>query len=334
MALQISPSPARRVLASRVTATAPTSFRAQHTFSSLPCRRALFSSLHNTPRLPPHSPPRLSRRPSATPHHALQPRPSQRHSSSWLLSALPHLLPGSSTNSVGPSPTPTPTTTLRARRTLPYPPAQIYALIADIDAYRLFLPHCTSSKVTAWTSPAPSPPSQPSPHTPSPAPSETSQQQKRKWPARADLTVGWGPFTQSYTSWVYCEPGRAVEAVSGSGARTTIPAATLAEHGYSSGFESDGDDMAMAGVFESLVTRWTVRPVTAPGSGSAALPQNNGADGSDDGCWTEVSLSVRFQFANPALGYAMGQLADNKVDEMVQAFEDRARALYGPGSSQ
>lgn len=122
-----------------------------------------------------------------------------------------------------------------------------------------------------------------------------------------------------------------MEAVSGSGARTTIPAATLAEHGYSPDFESDGDDMAMAGVFESLVTRWTVRPVTAPRS----LPQNTGSgDGGADGCWTEVSLSVRFQFANPALGYAMGQLADNKVDEMVQAFEDRARALYGPRSSQ
>jgi len=45
--------------------------------------------------------------------------------------------------------------------------------------------------------------------------------------------------------------------------------------------------------------------------------------------WTEVALSIEFRLANPALGFAVGQLADEKVDEMVQAFQDRARRLYG-----
>lgn len=75
------------------------------------------------------------------------------------------------------------------------------------------------------------------------------------------------------------------------------------------------------GVFESLVTRWTVKAVPAGRSRSGSVDET--------GEWTEVSLSVQFRFANPALGYAVGRLADDKVEEMIQAFEDRARVLYG-----
>ena len=44
---------------------------------------------------------------------------------------------------------------------------------------------------------------------------------------------------------------------------------------------------------------------------------------------SEVTLTVKFQFANAMLGHAVGQLAKEKVDEMVQAFENRAGKLYG-----
>jgi coenzyme Q-binding protein COQ10 len=81
----------------------------------------------------------------------------------------------------------------------------------------------------------------------------------------------------------------------------------------------------MEGIFESLDTRWTVRPVKAAASSAAA---------GGGGEWTEVTLSVTFQFANPALGFAVGQLADDKVTEMVEAFEGRARALYGNGNGR
>ncbi len=195
----------------------------------------------------------------------------------WLLSAL--------TNLPTPS-TPPPPKTLRARRLLPYPPSQIYTLIADIDAYTRFLPHCTHSHVTKWTA--------------------------TRHPALADLTVGWGPFTQTYTSRVYCVPGSVVEAVSGS-AGTSIAPGVLREAGYEYVDDGDGAGQKMDGIFESLVTRWTVQPVSR-------------ADGNE---WSEVTLSVTFQFANPALGFAVGQLADDKVDEMVEAFEARARELYG-----
>ncbi|KAL2197305.1 dehydrase and lipid transport-domain-containing protein [Corynascus similis CBS 632.67] len=219
----------------------------------------------------------------------------------WLLSALPNLAPGANNS-------PTPPKTIRARRLLPYSPAQVYTLIADIDSYTHFLPHCPHSRVTKWTT----------------APKEPSNTNTlTRHPALADLTVGWGPFTQTYTSRVYCVPGEMVEAVSGS-ADTSIPRDVLRSVGY----EFDDTDKnvtattKMEGIFESLVTRWTVKPV-------AAGPSPSSGDLEGRGGWTEVTLSVTFQFANPALGFAVGQLADEKVDEMVEAFEGRARQLYG-----
>jgi coenzyme Q-binding protein COQ10 len=89
------------------------------------------------------------------------------------------------------------------------------------------------------------------------------------------------------------------------------------------------------GIFQSLVTRWTVAPVSVghphAGSGSGVgvgKPSEEGKENVQKE-WTEVTLSVTFQFANPALGFAVGQVADDKVDEMVAAFEERARKLYG-----
>jgi len=192
---------------------------------------------------------------------------------------------------------------------LPYSPAQLYTIIADIDSYRFFLPNCTASQVTAWTSPS----------TAQQQEQEQEQQQKR-WPALADLTVGWGPFTQSYTSRVYCIPGSVVEAVSGA-ASTTIAASTLAQARYDISAGEDKSTQISTGIFQSLVTRWTVRAAPAPQGGSTVIQA--GVE------WAEVELSIQYRFANPALGFAVGQLADEKVDEMVQAFEERARRLYG-----
>ncbi|KAK3327356.1 dehydrase and lipid transport-domain-containing protein [Cercophora scortea] len=244
----------------------------------------------------------------------------KRHSSSWLLSALPNLSSG-----------PSAPQTIHARRTLPYPPSQIYSLIANIDSYSSFLPHCASSTVTRWTSP-PDPSHQHS----DASPSTNSHHHNKRWPARADLTVGWGPFTESYTSRVYCVPGSIVEAVSGA-ARTSIPANTLAQVGYN--VAAEGAIRPGEGLFESLVTRWTVQPVAAaaatrgPSTLSVLSSSLAGTDKTTEESWSDVELVVRFQFANPLLGHAVGQLAKEKVDAIVQAFEDRARTMYGRRSS-
>lgn len=224
----------------------------------------------------------------------------------WLLSSLPNLVPGTSNSSGRPPPK-----TIRARRLLPYTPAQVYTLIADIDSYRHFLPHCAHSHVTKWTNP---------PKHPDPAAAAATGE--TRYPALADLTVGWGPFTQTYTSRVYCVPGEVVEAVSGS-ADTSIPREVLRSVGYEVG-EGGGRPPRMEGIFESLVTRWTVKPAADP----AVAKRGTEGEGTP-ASWTEVTLTVTFQFANPALGFAVGQVADEMVDEMVQAFEGRARQLYG-----
>ena len=103
-----------------------------------------------------------------------------------------------------------------------------------------------------------------------------------------------------------------VEAVSGN-AHSTISPEILKSLGYNAAGQSVLPSVE-SGIFESLVTRWTVRPVTEPGK---------------SGTSSEVTLTVKFQFANAMLGHAVGQLAKEKVDEMVQAFENRAGQLYG-----
>ena len=191
---------------------------------------------------------------------------------------------------------------ISTRRTLPYSPSQVYQLIADIDSYSGFVPFCSTSKVTHWTRPDAS---------------------GKRWPARADLTVGWGPFTENYTSRVYCIPGSVVEAVSGA-ARTSLPAVELEKHGRDSTAD-DGAAGVAGGIFDSLVTRWTVHPRGNLESSETAAGGPRGQSSTES---TDVTLSVRFQFANPALGFAVGNVADDMANQMVRAFEERARKLY------
>ncbi|RDA86558.1 hypothetical protein CP532_1914 [Ophiocordyceps camponoti-leonardi (nom. inval.)] len=104
---------------------------------------------------------------------------------------------------------------LAASRTLPYASEPLYEIIADVDSYQSFVPYCNHSRVTSWSEPDAS---------------------GRRWPALADLHVGWGRFEEVFTSRLRCLPGVSVEAV------------------------SDGTASA---VFKSLVTRWSFRPLSS-----------------------------------------------------------------------
>lgn len=179
---------------------------------------------------------------------------------------------------------------LTASRRLPYPAEALYDIIADVDAYASFLPYCQRSRVTHWRD------------------SATPDGGRTRSPAAGDLTVGWGPVTESYTSRLYCLPGRVVEAVSGKGAPSIhLPHGDDA-HGRPLPRPTDG------GLFESLVTRWTVTPSPASSGG---------------GSWADVELSIRYQFANPMYQLATGSVADEVAGLMVGAFEKRARELLG-----
>ncbi|XDG02053.1 hypothetical protein ABKA04_001668 [Annulohypoxylon sp. FPYF3050] len=201
-------------------------------------------------------------------------------------------------------PTPPPQT-LTASRRLPYLHTQLYDLIADVDSYVSFLPYCQTSRVTKWTTP--------------------SFTHPRRWPTRADLTAGWGGIQETYTSRLFCIPSLGiVEAISGD-ARTTLSPSELQKHGLvdtgpdptSNSRSGNGNGGGDGGVFKSLVTRWTVTPAGAEGE------------------WSDVRLSIRYQFANPLYMAVSSAVADKVAPIMVEAFVERARRVLGdPGKEK
>ncbi|KAK8017652.1 cyclase dehydrase family protein [Apiospora rasikravindrae] len=199
---------------------------------------------------------------------------------------------------------------LTARRTLPYASDRLYEIIADIDSYPRFLPYCASARVTRWTDPAPLPSSS------SPEQESTAQTQRR-WPAQADLTAGWGGLQETYTSRVFCVPGRIVEAISGE-AGPEIPAAELERLGLRDPGPNAGIGGGRGGVFKSLVTRWTVRP----------LP-NTDTTGTSKVDWSEVDLSLRYRFSNPLYAAVSSAVADKLAPIMVEAFVKEAHRVLG-----
>ncbi|KZL82007.1 polyketide cyclase dehydrase and lipid transporter [Colletotrichum incanum] len=163
--------------------------------------------------------------------------------------------------------------TLTASRTMPYPSAQLYDVISDVDAYDSFVPYCAQSRVTQWTPPDAS---------------------GRRWPAQADLRVGWGGFEETFTSRLHCVPGKSVEAVSGADVEGASP----------------GNGGEGGAVFRSLVTKWQLRPLTS-------------------GTGTEVDLVIKFQFANPLYSAVSAAVSEKVAGVMIQAFEKRVKAVLG-----
>ncbi|KAG6356742.1 hypothetical protein INS49_014616 [Diaporthe citri] len=165
--------------------------------------------------------------------------------------------------------------TINVSRTLPYPREKLYDLIVDVDAYSSFLPYCQHSRVTAWSK-------QPG--------ADGATGGGRAWPTEGELTVGFGPITQSYTSRIVCVPGRSIEALSGK------------QEGAPAGSP-----------FESLVTKWTV--------GDAIVKRI--------GTWSTVDLDLTMRLADPLVQMMLSKVVDETATKMVDAFEQRARELFG-----
>ncbi|KAI0408180.1 hypothetical protein F4802DRAFT_455678 [Xylaria palmicola] len=204
---------------------------------------------------------------------------------------------------------------LTASRRLPYNHAALYDIIADIDSYSAFLPYCSSSRVTSWTA-------------------QRDPEFGRRWPTRADLTAGWGGLEQTYTSRVLCLPGSVVEALSGDGARSGIPPDVLARYSLEDEPSSTSPSTVIGsgndreeGVFKTLVTRWTVRPVadaTPGGTGEETVARS-----ARQTEWSDVNLNIRFQFANPLYGAVSSAVADKIAPIMIEAFVERAKKVLG-----
>lgn len=178
---------------------------------------------------------------------------------------------------------------IHVTRTIPYPRAKLYDLIVDVDAYSKFLPFCHHSRVTAWTAP-------------------DANNNQRRWPTEGELTVGYGPITQSYTSRIVCVPGRSVEALSG----TDEPAVANKDGGKNP--------------FKQLITRWTVEEAQAPGGArGGGAGAGAGAAGQE---WTKVDLDMTMRLEDPFLQMMLSKVTDETANKMIEAFEKRVRDQF------
>ncbi|KAB8304701.1 hypothetical protein EYC80_004063 [Monilinia laxa] len=193
--------------------------------------------------------------------------------------------------------------TLIEKRILPYKSSSLYSLIADVDSYSTFVPYCTSSRVTKWSAP---------------------DSDGNKWPAEADLTVGWAGVEETFTSKLLCVPGTIVEALGGD-AVTSIPESKLPHHS-----ETYHTPATANGIFQSLNTRWSLKPFHyQPPTGQPQTDKTEHAAREQ----TEVHLTIEFQFANPLYTALSKAVAPQVAPKMIEAFELRARKLLdGPGA--
>jgi coenzyme Q-binding protein COQ10 len=185
---------------------------------------------------------------------------------------------------------------LSATRILPYHSSSLYTLIADVDSYSSFLPYCVESKVNKWSEP---------------------DCNGKRWPAEADLKVGWGGFEEKFTSRLFCVPGSVVEALGGE-AMTTLPQSDLSHH------SATFDAPAVANsIFQSISTRWTVKPYHYQPSSRSQM----GKTPLSPRDRTEVHLTIDFQFSNPIYAALSKAVAPKVAAIMIEAFEVRARKL-------
>lgn len=136
------------------------------------------------------------------------------------------------------------------RKVVPYRPDQLFALVADVGRYPEFLPWCVGARVRSQTE------------------SEVV----------ADLTIGFGPVRESFTSRVRLDPPHRIQV------------------------------RYERGPFRYLNNQWTFEP----------HPRG-----------TLVGFFVDFEFRSRLLRAAMNVVFNEAVRRMVNAFERRARAVYG-----
>jgi coenzyme Q-binding protein COQ10 len=169
-------------------------------------------------------------RPSTHRCARLRQHPSQRRT------FLPN--PFEALNSALPSSS-SPPQILTAVRTLPYPSAPVYSIIADVPNYQNFLPYCQRSDITKW--------------------SAIDKVYGRRWPSEGILTSGFGGITESFVSRVYCIPGRYVESVGGN-TETSLKTEDIAHH-------LDGEKQATDrsegenGLLTHLRSKWTIEAI-------------------------------------------------------------------------
>jgi coenzyme Q-binding protein COQ10 len=118
--------------------------------------------------------------------------------------------------------------------------------------------------------------------------------------------VGWGNLTESFTSRVFCIPGKIVESIGGE-TETNLNASDIPHHLEGARDGDKGARGAANGLMTHLKSRWTIEAL-----------------GEDE---TEVSLALEFAFANPMYTALSAGAAPKVADIMVKAFEERVQKL-------
>jgi coenzyme Q-binding protein COQ10 len=138
------------------------------------------------------------------------------------------------------------------KRRLPYAPAQVYDLVADVGRYPEFLPWCKAARIT----------------------------RRENGVFFADLIVAFKMFREQFSSKVTLHPKHAI------------------------------DVEYIEGPFRYLNNHWHF------------IPQPDGS--------CVIDFYVDFEFRSRLLQKMIGLLFHEAVSRMVNAFEARARVLYGP----
>lgn len=231
---------------------------------------------------------------------------------------------------------------MTAHRVLPYPAAAVYELVADVSSYATFVPYCSESVVTEWTTYEAG--SQTETTTGTTEAPVAGGKPGTRYPSRATLRVGFGAIETSYASTVVCHPGLGVvEALSGREARSALSPEQLraAGHGNISRANTSVDTGSSRhdddSLFLSLETCWTVRPMSsgrlespvAPSPAASAAPGDQQQMRAVSEEWSDVSLRIRFRFASPLYAAVSAAAADSVAGVMIAAFERRASELLG-----
>jgi coenzyme Q-binding protein COQ10 len=143
----------------------------------------------------------------------------------------------------------------KTTRRVPYTPAQMYALVADVEAYPQFLPLCEALTVVS------------------------REPRADGSIVVADMQVGYGPIRETFRSRVTLVPA--------------TPAVTA---------------QSIAGPFSHMTNHWQFQAV--PG-----------------GC--DVIFTLDYAFRSAMLQMLVGSMFDTAFRRYAEAFERRARAVYG-----
>jgi coenzyme Q-binding protein COQ10 len=146
--------------------------------------------------------------------------------------------------------------TFHTVRSVPYSPAAMMDLVADVERYPEFLPFCERLTVLARTATGVGLPA-----------------------IKARMDVGYGPLSESFTTEVVIDRGH-----------------------------NRIDVTNISGPFRVLENVWTFRPTPS-------------------GC--DVDFRIRYEFRSFALQLLLGSMFDHVFRRFAEAFEARARTVYG-----